>query len=76
MGRKPGTSSTLYSVWRNSDDKLLILDGTIEECCRRLGVAPQTIRRLAVHTEKTRNDDGRYTIRKMKVSDVKREEES
>ena len=76
MGRKPGTSSTLYSVWRNQDDKLLILDGTIEECSRRLGIAPQTIRRMAVHTEKTHNDGGKYTIRKMKIRDVKREEES
>lgn len=24
----------LYSVWRNSDDRLLILDGTMRECLK------------------------------------------
>lgn len=76
MGRKPGKHSTLYSAWRNQDDKLLILDGTIEEVSRILGIAPETIRRMAVHTEKTKNEGGRYTIRKMKIRDIKREEES
>lgn len=76
MGRRPGQTSTLYSVWRNEDDKLLILDGTVQECCKLLGVAPQTIRRLAVQTEKTRNEGGPYTVRKMKAEQVKREEES
>jgi hypothetical protein len=75
-GRQPGQISTLYSVWRNKDDELLILDGTLQECCDLLGMAPQTIRRLAVRTEKTRNEGGLYTVCKAKVRDVKREEES
>ena len=75
-GRKPGQVSTVYSVWRNSDDKLLILDGTVQECCELLGITPQAVRRLAVRTNKTRNDGGKYTVMKAKMEQVKREEES
>ena len=34
-----GPRKTLYSVWLNSDDRLLILDGTAEQCAEEMGVA-------------------------------------
>lgn len=76
MGRKPGQKSTRYSVWRNRDDKLLILDGTVDEVSELLGINPNTIRRMAVHTAKNPNDNLKYMIKAMKVSDIKREERS
>lgn len=76
MGRKPGQKSTRYSVWRNEDDKLLILDGTVDEVSELLGINPNTIRRMAVHTEKNPNDNLKYMIQAMKVTDIKREERS
>lgn len=55
-------ADTLYSVWRNSDDKLLILDGTMEQCCKKMGIKRNTFYRLV-------NNDNKYgslyTIRKI-----------
>ena len=74
-GRKPGAVTTLYSVWRNKDDKLLILDGTVQECCDLLGIKPQSFRRIAGSSDKNGYGNA-YTIRKARVEQVKREEES
>lgn len=76
MGRKPGQKSTLYSVWENKTDKLLILDGTVDEVSELLGITPGTIRRMAVHTEKNPNNNLKYMIQAMSVKDIKREERS
>lgn len=39
MSRPKGVNKTLYSVWRNSDDCLLILDGTAEQCAEAMDVS-------------------------------------
>ena len=68
-GRKP---ETLYSVWRNSDDRLLILDGTAEDCCSVMGITKHSFYRLMCASCK----DDRYTIRKITKKQSKREEDS
>ena len=62
----------LYTVWRNSDDKLLILDGTAEECCRLLNVKKETFYRYACVS----NEDTLYTIRKISLEEAEKEVES
>ena len=61
----------LYSVWRNSDDQLIILDGTTEECCKALGVKPETFYRYACVS----CDDTPYSIRKIYQDELGREAE-
>ena len=69
---RPKGSKVLYSVWRNSDDRLLILDGTMEQCCAVLGLRRDNFYRL-VNSDKY---GSRYTIRKISREESKREEES
>lgn len=66
-GRKKGQTSTLYSVWRNSDDKLMILDGTAEECCEILGINKKTFYPLVC---KSAGQGAQYAIRKRKGSKI------
>lgn len=66
---------TLYSVWRNSDDRLMILDGTADECAKLLHINRNSFYRLVCSTQ-NKGYGCVYTIRKMKSADVKREEES
>ena len=61
----------LYSVWRNSDDQLIILDGTTEECCKVLGVEPKTFYRYACVS----SDETPYSIRKVYKDELEREAE-
>ena len=63
-GRKKGIPQTLYSVWRNSDDRLLILDGTAEECAALLGINLKSFYRL-VCTKKNAGYGFAYTINKI-----------
>ena len=72
-GRKRGQVTTLYSVWRNSDDELLILDGTAEECAAKLGINKNSFWRLAGSTDS--NYGNAYTITKIKTRDILREVE-
>ena len=58
--RKP---AMLYSVWRNSDDQLLILDGTAEACADILGIHVNTFYWLVSMTKNAGH--GIYTIRKI-----------
>ena len=58
--RKP---AMLYSVWRNSDDQLLILDGTAESCADILGIHVKYFYWLVSTTKNT--EHGIYTIRKI-----------
>lgn len=69
-GRPKGTR-TLYSVWRNSDDQLLILDGTAAECCKLLHVTPNTFYGYISGHSAGRN----YTIRKISPRDAELEGE-
>ena len=68
-GVKPG--STLYSVWRNSDDKLLILDGTADECGAKLGINRNSFYRLVCSVNK--GYGSMYTIRKIRREEAERE---
>ena len=43
MNHKP---RYLYSVWRNSDDKLMILDGTAEECAEIMNMSRQSFYKM------------------------------
>lgn len=43
MNHKP---RYLYSVWRNSDDRLMILDGTADECAKVMNISRQTFYKL------------------------------
>lgn len=61
----------LYSVWRNSDDSLLILDGTAEQCCRRLRIAKSSFYSLVCNTGK--QADAIYTITKSSMDEIERE---
>lgn len=68
-------TETLYSVWRNNGDRLLILDGTEEQCAEALGIKLLSFRRLRY---RAKNDPkgSPYTIRETAIDDVIREEES
>lgn len=63
----------LYSIWRNSDDRLLILDGTVEECSKVLGI---TMRSFVERLSRVGGDQKMYTIRKIRREESEREEES
>jgi hypothetical protein len=68
--RKKRIPTVLYSIWRNEDDALLILDGTADECCELLGISHRTfLERLS----RTKGNQEKYTIRKAKREDVERE---
>ena len=71
-GRPKGRAETLYSVWRNSDDKLMILDGTAEEVCQLLGITRSTLYTKAVRT----SDKTKYTVVRSTRKQIEREEEA
>ena len=49
----------LYSIWRNRDDRLIILDGTVEQCCAAMHIKLSTFRFITSRHCKT------YTVRKI-----------
>ena len=62
----------LYSVWRNSDDRLMILDGTASQCAAALNIREDSFRRLV--SGKIENVGAAYTITKVRARDVWKEE--
>ena len=74
-GRPKGNYNIVYSVWRNNDDQLLILDKPAKECSKILGITEQSFRRIAGSSDKNGYGNA-YTIRKARIEQVKREEES
>ena len=62
--------TVLYSIWRNSDDMLLIFDKSAEECCEFLGI---TQRSFYERLSRTGGDWEKYTIRKIRREDAERE---
>ena len=70
-GRKPGPQ-TLYTVWRNSDDRLMILDGTADQCAAVMGITKHSFYRLVC----TKAYGDRWTIMKISSEQSKREEDS
>ena len=73
--RKSWEALTFYTVWRNSDDRLLILDGTADECCKLLHINKNSFYRL-VCSNRNKGYGAAYTITKAKRDQIKREEES
>ena len=62
---------TLYSIWRNADDRLLILDGSADQCCELLGVKKPTFYRYACRSEEQKM----YTIVSISRLEAEREVE-
>jgi hypothetical protein len=58
----------LYSVWRNSDDKLMILDGTADECALAMGV-----KRQSFYVFCNRGGNGDWTITKKSIAEIEAE---
>lgn len=58
----------LYSVWRNSDDRLMILDGTADECAERMGMNRQSFYVIC-----NKGGNAIWTIQKTSVSQIKAE---
>lgn len=75
MGKheKKRRPTILYSVWRNSDDMLIILDGSADECCEAMG-----IERTSFYEQLARNKGNgtKYTIRRISYVEAEREVES
>ena len=63
----------LYSIWRNEDDQLLILDGTSEQCCEILGIPKKT---FYEELSRTGGKGKKYTIQKIRYKDAMRESEA
>lgn len=39
---------TLYSIWNNKNDEVIIIDGTAKECAYALGTSEETFRSIAI----------------------------
>lgn len=63
----------LYSIWRNRDDKLLILDGSADECCALLGIPRKT---FYEELSRSGGNGKKYTIKKILYEDAMRESEA
>ena len=63
----------LYSIWRNLDDQLIILDGTADECCALLGIPRKT---FYEELSRTGGNGKKYTIKKILYEDAMRESEA
>lgn len=55
----------LYSVWRNEDDSLVILDGTAVECAKAMGVTKNTFYILA-----SDGGNAKWTIKKNSLKKI------
>ena len=69
MNRKP---KYLYSVWRNRDDKLLILDGNAEECAQVMGM---TDVQSFYHLLCMKKGRPKYTITRILAEEAERQQE-
>lgn len=47
-----------YSVYRVSDDMPIIINGTIKECARAVGITPETFRAYACRQAKGQKKGG------------------
>lgn len=56
-----------YTVWRNSDDKLLALDVLAEEAAQIMGMSRMSLDHL-FYTHNGRN--GTWTVTKMKIKEI------
>lgn len=57
----------LYSVWRNRDDKLMILDGTADECAEAMGCTRQNFYRYC------NENNHLWTIQKRSIREIEEE---
>ena len=56
-----------YTVWRNSDDKLLALDVLADEAAQIMGMSRMSLDHL-FYTNNGRN--GTWTVTKMKIKEI------
>ena len=59
-----------YSVWRNADDRLMILDGTSSECAERIGIT-----RHAFYVMINSGGNQVWTVRKATLEEIEAEQE-
>ena len=64
---KPNTRF-LYSVWRNEDDRLMILDGTADECARIMQMERGSFYRIC-----NGGGNGAWTVMKESVEEIQLE---
>ena len=67
-----GNNVYLYCVYRNSDDRLMILDGTANECAKGMGIEPQSFYVLWTR-HGGRND--RWTVTRKSRREIQQEME-
>ena len=60
----------LYSVWRNSDDQLVVLDGTVDQCCEMMGISKQYFFHISNDRLKKTNT---FTIKRIRASELESE---
>ena len=66
----------VYSVWNNYTDEVVIIDGTVEECAKAMGISPNSFSSMMTRTHqgKTRKWTFEKTlIREMEEDDHKNE---
>ena len=63
MNHKP---RYLYSVWRNSDDTLLILDGTADECAKVMEVSRTTFYKIITYGGANKS----WTVTKCSIAEI------
>ena len=68
MERNLKNRQFLYSVWRNKDDLLMILDGTAEECAKAMGIKINSFYIFA-----SRGGNENWTITKKKIAEIEQE---
>ena len=76
MAERERKKRTLYSVWRNRDDRLMILDGTAEQCAEILGIRKNSFYRIVYGKGKNEGYGSAYTVRKTSVEQIRRDERS
>lgn len=69
MRKKPAEPTTLYSIWNNRDDSLIILDGTADKCSEMLGITKDAFYHIVCRGSQN------YTITKAKRCEIEREVE-
>ena len=62
----------LYSVWRNSDDRLLILDGTMRECLTVMNMTRTCFYRFMCEYH---GRNGKWTVTRNTPEEIKKDEQ-
>ena len=62
----------LYSVWRNSDDRLMILDGTMRECLMVMGITRSFFYRFMCEYN---GRNSKWTVTRSTTEEVQKDEQ-